>query len=409
MPWKESSMEDERLALMLAWDEGLVDVTTLCRQAGVTRKTGYKWRERYEAEGEAGLAERRSAPHTPRYAATEAQAERILAVRLELESRGGRRGHGPDKISAVLCRRFPDEFWPSASTIGRYLAAWGLTDPRPRHRRFLPAPPLALTVPQAPMEVVTIDVMGTFWTADRARCDTLTVLDLFTRRVLLAQLIPSLHGAVVQPLVDRVFQQWGLPQVIRSDNGSPFASRGCGGLTPLSLRWLQQGIALERIAPGRPTQNGAHEHFHRTLKAACCRPPAASRAAQQRAITTFLAFYNTERPHAARQHRPPDEGFVASPRPWRPPTATSYDAGVLTRRIKTNGYLPFRGTDYYLSETLAGQRVALYPSGIGAWDIAFGRWDLAVLDTLRGELRPHPQPVGPPRGGPEQTQLSPRS
>jgi transposase InsO family protein len=283
-------------------------MTVLCERYGISRETGYVWRRRYDAEGPAGLEERSRAPL--RHGASTA-AELVVRI---IEARQRKPYWGPKKLRATLAEQDACAAWPSLSTIAEILRREGLSQPRRRRRR-------SLTVERPFAEITAandawcIDFKGWFRTADRTRCDPLTVSDAYSRYLLGLQIVAPVTEAV-EPAMDRLFHDFGLPRAIRSDNGAPFASVGAGGLSRLSVKWAKMGIALERIYPGQPQQNGRHERMHGTLKAQTCAPPAATPAEQQERFDEFRAEFNDDRPHEALGQRPPKQFYAPSLRPY---------------------------------------------------------------------------------------------
>ena len=172
-----------------------------------------------------------------------------------------------------------------------------------------------------------------------------------------------------------------MPRAIRSDNGPPFASVGAGGLSRLSVWWLKLGIRPERIAPGKPQQNGRHERMHGTLKAATATPPAATLAAQQRRFNRFRREFNEERPHEALGQKPPASLYRVSAKPYpcalREPT---YDNDHAVRRVHTNGEIKWRGEFIFISEVLVGEPVGIAESAGGDWRVSFADVELGFID-----------------------------
>ena len=280
MPWTETCILDERLAFVAACLCDEESMTALCQRHGISRKTGYKWLARWREDPERGLADRSRAPQRRPHALAGEVAEVLVALRTERPS------WGPKKLRAYLAERRPDLAVPAASTIGDLLSRRGLVEPRRRVRAALPQRRPFGAVEEA-NDLWCIDFKGWFRTRDGARCDPLTVTDAHSRYLLACRIVePSRAG--VEPVLEGLMRAHGLPRAIRSDNGAPFAAAGsAGGLSRLSVQWLKLGIALERIEPGCPQQNGRHERMHATLKA---EPRARRRRAwpsSRRALTPF--------------------------------------------------------------------------------------------------------------------------
>ena len=327
MPWKETSVMDEKLQFIAAVLSGDDSMTALCARFGISRQTGHTLKRRYLELGPAGLVDRSRAPHRHGRATPEEIVARIVAMRLERPSWGAK------KLLVELAKQEPDVGWPAASTITDILRRAGLVTARRRRRR-------ALCVEQ-PFQAVNvandtwcIDFKGWFRTRDGERCDPLTVTDAFSRYLLASQIMPE-RIAPVRKAVDALFQEHGLPLAIRSDNGAPFGSSAAAGLTRLSAHWAKLGIRLEFITPGQPHQNGRHERMHRTLKEETVTPPAADKHEQQARFDDFRHDFNHNRPHEALDQKVPAAFYQPSPRtmpdqvpePW-------YDADHAVRRVR---------------------------------------------------------------------------
>lgn len=366
MPWQERNALDQRNEFINEWLKREKPMAELCRAYGISRKCGYKWLERFEENGRAGLCDASRAPrHSPQAIAASVAAA-ILAERRKHPSWGAR------KIRLVLGRQKPGFVWPAASSIGELLKREGLiTARRPRRRTPPQKGPLAHAA--APNQVWCADFKGWFYCGDGMRCDPFTVTDAFSRYLLCCRAVEKSDGPHVRALMEAIFRQYGLPEAIRTDNGSPFASRAPGGLSRLSMWWLQLGIRHERIEPGRPDQNGRHERMHRTLKQETASPPAANWRRQQRAFADFERVYNEQRPHEALAGKTPGGLYAASARcyPARLPEL-EYPPGAHRRRISQQGSLKWRSERTFLSEVLARQTVGLLETEEEFFEVYYG-------------------------------------
>ena len=249
-------------------------------------------------------------------------------------------------------------------------------------------------------------LQGLFRTRDGTRCDPLTVTDACSRYLLDCRILPPTRASV-QPAVDRVFREFGLPLAIRSDNGPPFASGAAAGLSRLAVHWLKLGIALERIDPGAPQQNGRHERMHGTLQAETVRPPAETAAEQQARFDAFRHDFNDNRPHEALGQIPPIRRYHPSPRPF-PETIEEpwYDPDHAVRRVRPTGEIKWGGSLVFISEALAGETVGVAETEDGDWIVRFAAVDLGIIDRASKKLRrfASPRPCrGRGRATPEQT------
>ena len=380
MAWRESTVSEERVRFVLECVEGDEGMSALCAEYGISRKTGYKWLARYRTEGAAGLSDRSRAPLVHGRATSLDLVERIVA---EKEAHPQ---WGPKKVLARLQRREPEAGWPAASTIGEILKRHGLVKGRKRARWRASGngPWPAATDPNV---VWTVDYKGWFKTRDGKRCEPLTVLDFASRYLLGLAATGSTREAEAWPRFERLFGEYGLPDRLRSDNGAPFASTGVAGLTRLSVRFIQLGIRLERIAPGKPQQNGQHERFHGTMLPLAT-SPATSLEAQQEAFDAFRREYNTERPHEALGQTPPAEHYVPSetPMPSKVPEP-DYPAEAAVRRVRHSGEIKWQGELVYISEALVGEPVAIEETDGGEWTVRFYAHPLGVIDPRHKKLR----------------------
>lgn len=381
MPWRESCSVDERLGLIAGWLEGELTVVELAVRYGVSRKTAYKWIERYQLEGPAGLASRSSAPRRHGRATPRAVAAAIVARKIERPS------WGPRKLMVDLEQRCPDTAWPSASTAGEILRRAGLVRPR-RVRRRAPPMPGGLTLAEGPNHVWAADHKGWVSLRDGTRCEPLTVTDSFSRYLIALSPETSTCGEAARAVFERAFREHGLPQVIRTDNGTPFAASGVTGLTPLGVWWAQLGIRHERIQPGRPQQNGRHERFHLTLKTAM-EPPARDLAEQTARFAGFQAEYNHERPHEALEQKPPARIYSRSarelPEDLPPPC---YPQACDLRRVRSNGEIKWGGSMIYVASALIGHQVAIEEVDQDFCRVRFHGLIIGAIDTRQRRLRP---------------------
>src|ERR1700675_249888 len=313
MVWMETCAVDERMRFVIAAEKHEEAFAAICRRFGVSRRVGYKWLARYEEAGVEGLLDRSRAPQRRSQTIAEEIAERCLAVR---------RAHptwGPVKVRAWLERRAPETEWPVASTIGALFDREGLTVKRKLRRRSPPSSaPFAECT--AANDVWCIDFKGWFMTGDGNYCEPLTLTDAHSRYLLRCQAMARLDTDHVWPVLDAAFREFGLPHRLRSDNGSPFASRGAGGLSKLSVKVIKAGVTPERIAPGKPQQNGRHERMHLTLLQDTAKPPGRW------------------------------DGVLREP---------DYSSEHAVRRIRHNGEIRWRGNHIYINQALAGEPIGL--------------------------------------------------
>jgi len=387
---------DERIRFIGEHTSGLWTMTELCERYEISRKTGYKWLERYRSCGAGGLMERSRAPLSHGRATPAPLAEAIV------ELRRARPSWGPRKLIAKLVARTPDAAWPSASTAGEILKRAGLVCGRRLHRR---GPPRLgeLTTPLHANHVWGVDHKGWVRLRDGSRVGPLTITDGFSRYLISVSATGSTRHDEARPLFERAFRDYGLPETIRSDNGSPFASTGVTGLTALSAWWIKLGVKHERIDPGHPQQNGRHERFHLTLLEAM-RPPSADRAAQARRFEAFAKDYNEERPHEALGQKIPASIYRPSTRqmPRRLPEP-DYPAEAAVRKVRSNGEIKWRGDLILISGALVGEAVAVEETEMGDWQVRFFDAVIGVIDRKEPKLR-RPAVSARRDGGPAQNE-----
>lgn len=381
MPWKETSLVEERKKFIEDWLTSHTEVSGLCRVYGISRKSGYKWIDRFKMAGLPGLEDRSHA--TRRHPNEVPEQIRELLI----QSRKQHPSWGPKKLRAWLEPRHPNVQLPAASTIGDILQRAGLVTARSRRRRLVGQQGL-VTPAQEANQVWSTDYKGQFRLGNGRYCYPLTVTDDFSRFVLGCDAHQRTTAQNARKSFEKLFHCYGLPDAMRSDNGTPFASVGAGRLTRLSAWWLKLGIRLERITPGRPQENGRHERMHRTLKAETTRPPSASHAGQQRRFDTWRNEYNQERPHEALEQSTPTQFYCSSGRPYpKQVPSPEYPGHYEVRRVRHDGSIRFRGLEMFLSEALSREPVGLYEVDDGLWRICFCSLDLAVFDERAGELR----------------------
>jgi transposase InsO family protein len=345
----------------------------------VSRRIGYKWLGRYEELGVQGLADLSRAPHEHPQAVAAAIAEGCLEVR---------RAHptwGPVKVRAYLERRAPATRWPAASTIGALFERAGLTVRRKFRRRSPPSStPFAHC--DGANDVWCIDFKGWFLTGDGTHCEPLTLSDAHSRYLLRCQAMGRTDRAHAWPVLDAAFREFGLPKALRSDNGPPFASRGAGGLSQLSVKVIKAGVLPERIAPGKPQQNGRLERLHLTLLKDTADPPARSLRQQIERFRAFQRVYNEERPHQALGNDTPAAHYLASPRRFdgvlREP---DYGPDHIVRRVRPNGAIRWQNHEIYISAALIGEPIGMAEDENGDWSLVYGPIALGVI--ARGDNR----------------------
>ena len=378
MPWRTRSVKDARQQLI---DRVRVDhwsVSRAAREAGVSRTTAYKWLERYEKEGESGLEDQSRAPQTVANRTEESIEDAVIRLRRRYPT------WGPKKLRAWLCRNNSEVSWPAASTMGEILNRAGLVEHR-RRRRRVPRSEQKLEQATRPNEVWCVDFKGQFRLGNGEQCYPLTVTDQYSRKLLCCEGLPSTDGEDVVDEMEELFLREGLPERIRSDNGSPFASRGLLGLSYVSAWWLSLGIKHERIRPGHPEENGRHERMHLTLKRETARPAAQTPREQQQRFNKFVRYFNEIRPHEALGQLTPSSQHTSNERRLSSVVPWTYPEFDMVRRVMANGAMKLGRQTIHVSQALAGYDVALLEMEEGVWLVHYAGYNLGLLEP--GETR----------------------
>ena len=387
MPWKECSVMDERLRFIAKLLDG-ESMTEVCREFGISRKTGYKIYTRYKDHGAEALCDRSRRP--VRYAnQLPEQIERLIVTFKRDKPHWGAR-----KIRELLVRRLDgDVRIPAKSTIHTVLHRHGLVQGirRPRHRAT--GTPLSAGV--SPNDLWCADFKGEFKLGNGRYCYPLTVTDHASRFLLLCEALESTREDTAITAFEQLFRERGLPAAVRSDNGVPFASpNALFNLSKLSVWWLRLGIAIERIRPGQPQQNGRHERMHLTLKKEATRPPGMNSLQQQARFDAFVHEFNTERPHEALAMQTPSDVYTASPRPYRGLPELTYPMHDRDVMVTACGRICMHRKRINVSGVLAGQRVGIKEVDEGIWIVSFMQYDLGYIDLEQKTLQPLDNPFG---------------
>jgi len=373
MPWTTSSPMDQKTQFIADYLRQSLSITELCLHYGISRKTAYKWINRYHEAGAAGLQD---CSRQPRCCPHQTESDLVQAL---LDARRRHPTWGAKKLLKLLGKSDPGRDWPARSTVCDLLARHGLIK-KPRQRRHLGHPGKPATIITAPNQVWGADFKGQFKTRDGIYCYPLTITDGFSRYLLACQGLPTTACADAKIVFTKVFREYGLPERIRTDNGVPFATVSLARLSSLSAWRIRLGIVPELIKPGKPQQNGRHERMHRTLKAETTRPPAANRRAQQRKFNGFQEEYNQLRPHEAINLETPASVYQPSVRayPEKLPRL-EYPAHFETRYVSHNGGIRWNSDWVNVSLCCAGEYVGLEEIDNGIWNVYFGPVKLGRL------------------------------
>ena len=374
MPWDQTSTMDQKRLFIADYLARSFTIAELCERYGVSRPTGYKWIARFVESGSAGLEELSRRPRHCPHQTPDNVVEQILQLR---------RKHpfwGAKKLLKILQKRRPDKDWPGRSTISDLLKRHGLIDKK-RRRRYPGHPGKPETSMDVPNDTWCADFKGEFKTGDGIYCYPLTITDGCSRYLLECKGLASTAHKTAKPVFAKIFRRFGLPRIIRTDNGAPFATTAIGRLSRLSVWWIRLGIFPELIQPGRPSQNGRHERMHKTLKQETTRPPAHTMRGQQRRFNRFVDEFNTVRPHEALNDETPATLYTPSTRelPSRLPDI-EYPGHFERRLVSRNGGFRWNSTRVPITHTLEGQYVGLEEVDDGLWDVYFGPVRLGQMD-----------------------------
>jgi len=375
MPWSQTTPMHQRTLFISDHLRGTRSVAELCTEYGISRKTAYKWIDRFIRRGPAGLEDRSRRPRNAPNATDPAVVEALVALRHRHPTWGGR------KLIAYLGKRHPHWKLPGLSVTCALLKRRGLVRHKTTRRKIghPGRPPLVI---ESPNHVWCADFKGQFRMGNGRYCYPLTVTDGYSRFLLECRGLNDTSVSGARPVFQRLFEKYGLPQYIRTDNGVPFATNTLARLSRLSAWWVRMGVMPQLIEPGNPQQNGRHERMHRTLKAEATRPPEPTFARQQQRFERWRHTFNHERPHASLADARPADVYQPSPRPLPrrvPPLA--YPAHVDVRRVDPGGGIKWRGTRIFLARVLAHEEVALDETAEGEWTLHFGPLTLGTYSA----------------------------
>ena len=364
MPWKGVTVSEQRQRFLEDHKLNYYSISELAERFGISRKTAHKWIQRFEQRGQAGYQELSRRPRSCPWQTDPALAEELVRLR---------KAHphwGPRKLLKLLHARHRNWQLPAPSTAALILARRGLVRSRRRVRRAHPGCPKSQ--PQGPNDIWAADYKGQFRLKDGQYCFPLTISDLASRYLLGVDAHPAISLDKTKQHFLHLFDTYGLPNRIRTDNGVPFASNALARLSQLSVWFIRLGVYPELIEPGKPQQNGVHERMHRTLKQEATIPPAGTLGAQQRTFDRFRKEFNEERPHEALGMRRPAELYRSSKRSM-PKRIKPYDypPHYLVRRVSRAGTIRVFKKQVFVSNTLHEDHVGLEEVDDGVYDLFF--------------------------------------
>jgi putative transposase len=386
MPWKECHIMDERMRFVARLLEG-EKMAPLCVEFGISRKTGYKIFDRYQDCGVVAFNDRSRRPYRQANRLPPQLEATIVRLKREFPS------WGAPKIREKLRQQAPGPQLPAISTVHAVLDRHGLVQ---RRRQRHATGGTALSRPTEPNALWCADYKGEFMLGNRRYCYPLTITDFASRYLLTCEALLTTQETFAFTVFERTFKEFGLPGVIRTDNGVPFASaHAIYGLSKLSVWWLRLGIQIERSKPGHPQDNGRHERMHLTLKKEATKPAAPNVLQQQARFDAFVERFNQERPHQALAMKVPAEVYARSPRVYRGLDELTYPFHDQTVTVTHCGRLCFKGRKVNLSQVFAGQNVGVTQVGDRIWLVTFMQYDLGYFDDETCRLEPIDNPFGP--------------
>ena len=380
MPWKECNRMDERLRFVARLLDG-EKMAVVCREFGISRKTGYKIFNRYKDYGLRGLEDRARSPY---------RHPNKLPFQIETAILRIKREHmtwGAPKIREKLIKVYPMIKPPAISTTHALLDRHGLV--KRRKRRRYRAQGTALSNARSPNALWCADYKGQFQLGNHRYCYPLTVTDYRSRYLLTCEGLESTREAGAFPVFEHAFREFGLPAAIRTDNGVPFSSpHALFGLSRLSVWWLRLGIAIERIKPGHPQQNGRHERMHLTLKQEATKLPSYNFLQQQGRFDVFVEGYNNDRPHQALGGKYPGEVYTPSACEYHHPEVPEYPFHDRTIQVTQCGRICMDNRKIYLSTVFDGQYVGIREVADKIWLVSFMHYDLGFFDEEENRVEP---------------------
>lgn len=377
MPWRETYVMNEKVKFIEDWLSQRWNKTQLSIKYDISRPTVDKWINRFKKKGYLGLGELSCRPLTSPNETPIWKQELILATKARFTC------WGPKKIKDYLVAHEPKIDWPADSTIGEILKRHGCVKPRKRSHR-VSVYPEHLTCSERPSQVWNIDFKGDVELGNGERCYPLTISDDFSRYLLCCQGLSSTARLPVKQKLELLFREYGQPEVIKSDNGVPFAARTIGGLSQLSIWLIQHGIIPERIDKGKPTQNGRHERLHKTLKEAEMKPPKQSMKLQQRGFDKFLYEYNELRSHESLDRQTPAQNFQPSKVGFQEnPRAINYDVDKAVRKVLPSGEIKWKNNAVYVGQILAGEYIGLKETETERLEIYYSFLHIGYLNKIK--------------------------
>lgn len=383
MPWKETNVLDQRTEFVLKVLRSTDSFRSICQSFEISTKTGYKWLNRFIEDGAEGLIDRSKRPHRHSAQLSEDVICRLIKFKMAHMS------WGPKKIVELYERQYGKA--PSRSSVHRVLEKGGLIRKRRRRKVNSNHRIMNRIESKSPNDVWTIDFKGWWYTQDGNRCEPLTVRDDYSRYVFTAVPLQNSRTESVRKEFERLFKIYGMPRVIRSDNGTPFSSRAVFGLSRLAVWFIALGIRLDRIKPACPYENGGHERMHKDIRfevQAVAKGDLSSHAAS---LEIWRRDFNEKRPHEALDMKTPAEVYKKSTLKYKgTPDKIDYPDNFIERKVNQIGYIVFNQQKFFISGTLKGWTVGLKPKSTDEFDLHFADINLGSINLGTSAFSPNP-------------------
>jgi transposase InsO family protein len=377
MPWRRTDVMQEKIEFVYRALSRREKFSELCREFTISTKTGYKWVDRFLKKGLAGLAELSRKP----LGNAKQVAEDIVCELIRIKFT--KKNWGPKKIRQVYINNHPGLPVPALSTVNRILHKAGLQNLRKRKRKAAGERIQTRAVAEAPNDVWTVDFKGWWYTQFKEKCEPLTVRDQYSKYILSIRILKKGDIYSVKQEFLRLFETYGLPRVIRSDNGPPFAcAHGILGLTKLAVWWMSLGIQLDRIDPGKPQQNGAHERMHLDMKKELEGKISGSLEMHQKVFDVWREEFNNERPHEALEGKTPASVYRKSDRPYEDFDELRYSKGFYSRRVNDRGYFHYNGRRIFAGNAFNGMVIGLEDRGPEGLRLYLEKFFIGVIDPV---------------------------
>lgn len=376
MSWKETDVMKEKEKFIDAVIKAEKPFKYICEDFGISEKTGHKWKNRFYEEGKLGLYEKsREAENHP----NALPEDTVIAI---IQLKTAHPYWGAKKILELFKKSRRNAEVPSLSSVNRILSKANLI----KKRRVKPVSVdcrrlHAHIQPQKVNDVWAIDFKG-YWRSDGEICEPFTVRELVSRKILCVKLMQSKSSEAVRAVMTELFKKYGLPKVIRSDNGTPFSSpNGVLSLTSLSAWWITLGITPDRTEKGSPGQNGSLERMHADIAREIEGKVRGGVLANQAVIDAWVEEYNSVRPNEAIGMKTPDEVFIPSERKYIGDyEEIEYPLGFLTRKVTAGGEIVLNSIRIAIGHSLKGLYIGLKPLENNYYEAYLADFILGTVD-----------------------------